>query len=51
VIFHSFRKAGGITVGASAASNSSRELQKQIIVPEYDIPGNGRIFTLAFFNN
>ena len=34
-----------ITVGASADSNSSRELQKQVIVPEYDIPGNGRIFT------
>ena len=37
-----------ITVGASADSNSSRELQKQVIVPEYDIPGNGRIFTPAY---
>ena len=47
MIFQSFRKAGRITVGASADSNSSRELQKQVIVPEYDIPGNGRIFTPA----
>ena len=40
-----------ITVGASADSNSSRELQKQVIVPEYDIPGNGRIFTPGIAND
>ena len=51
MIFQSFRKAGRITVVASADSNSSRELQKQVIVPEYDIPGNGRIFTPALWRS